>query len=241
MNSKFLCFAAAFSMLFAVSARGGQIAADPSDFEVFSDGGVGGESLTDMGVGDTGSGSPNLGRRSVVRFSLAGLSGQSVQSAILNLYIIESRKDQSPAPGVITSSPPFINPGLGDTQVIHISDYVLPNGGAYSSASLGNNPGTLIAAGAQPAARQVSIDVKAAMQQAINSGFSFVTFRLQTATETDGDNNNDLWFFASGDATDPAQRPFIEYAAVPEPAGILFLAIGAAAMGLRRGRGHASK
>src|SRR5258706_1014154 len=98
MISRFLSrIVVAFLLLLGTRALGAQITADPSDFEVFSDGGVGGSSLGDMGVGDTGSGSPNLGRRSVIRFSLAGLGGNTVQSAIINLYIIESRKDQSPA------------------------------------------------------------------------------------------------------------------------------------------------
>jgi hypothetical protein len=216
-------------------ALGDQIAADPSDFEVYFNG-TGGLNLSDMGVGDTGGASPNLGRRAVVRFSLNGLAGHTIQSAVINLYIEESRKDQSPDPGVITSSPPFINPGLGDTQIIHIADYVTPSADAYNSPSIGNDPGTIIPAGFQPLTRQVSLDVKAAMQQAINSGFAYVTFRIQTATETDNDGQNDLWFFTSGNALDPAQQPNLVFTQTPEPGSLLLVPLGVGLLSLRRRR-----
>src|SRR5262249_29291966 len=55
------------------------IVADPTDTEVFGSGGVGigfgggAPELWDWGVGDTGAGSPNLGRRAIIKFDLSGL------------------------------------------------------------------------------------------------------------------------------------------------------------------------
>jgi hypothetical protein len=87
-----------------------------------------------------------------------------------------------------------------------------------------------------PLSQCFSLDVKAAMQQAINSGFSFVTFRIQTATETDNDGGNDLWFFTSANALDPAQQPNIVFTDTPEPASFLVTTLGAAVLSMRRRR-----
>jgi hypothetical protein len=186
------------------------IVADPLDFEVYGDGTAHGPDLGDLAVGDTGPGIVNLGRRGVLRFNLSDLAGERVQSAVLNLTLAKSRKDQYPAPGIIDNSPPFINPGLGDTIVVHIADYAVPNGGIYVAPSIGNDPGVLIPAGVEPGS-VVSIDMARAMQQALDAGSSFVAFRIQTAVETDGDDLNDQWFFWSADYQNVEARPVIEY------------------------------
>ncbi|MEO5922976.1 MAG: hypothetical protein ABIR70_04030 [Bryobacteraceae bacterium] len=232
---------AALAVQLAAFSFGGTIIAENSDFEVFSTG-PGGSNLGDFGVGDTGGGSPNLGRRAVVQFSLTGLSGSTVQSATLNLFLIESRLDQFPDPGTITSSAPFINPGLGDTVVLHVADYGTPDLADYNAASIGNDPGILIAAAVQPSGASMSINIAAALQQAITAGFSFVTFRIQTATETDNDGLNDIWFFASADNATASHRPFLSYevttsnggATTPEPSTFLLAAGAAAALLTRR-------
>ncbi|MFN7922631.1 MAG: hypothetical protein U0Q16_21180 [Bryobacteraceae bacterium] len=221
---------AAFSALMPAA----QIIGDLSDYEVYSNGGVGGSSLGDFGVGDTPEG---FGRRGIIRFSLAGLSGATLQSASLSLFLIESRKDQYPAPGIITSSAPYVNPGLGDTVVVHIGDGV-PLAAGYTTPSIGNDPGALISGASQPNSPIFTIDVKAAMQQAINAGFAFVTFRVQTAAETDNDGLNDLWFFAAADSGFPSERPAINYALAsvngipttpapaPEPSSLALSVVG---------------
>jgi hypothetical protein len=189
------------------------IISDPSDTEIFGSAGAGMllglGTLSDMGVGDTGGDTPNLGRRSVVRFDVRGLSAAGITSAILKLTIVQSRRDQFPAPGIIDGSPPFTNPGLGDTQVIHIADSPEPTAADYGSPSIGNDPGTLVAAGVEAAAT-VSVDATQAVRQALNAGQGFVAFRVQTAVETDGDGLNDLWFFASGNRQTSALRPRLE-------------------------------
>ncbi len=148
----------------------------------------------DLGVGD--SAGVNEGRRSFTKFSLAQLSGRTVTQAVLNLRIAQSRRDQLTG-GIIDVVAPFTNPGLGDTNVIHIADYgALLTTAAYGSLSIGNDPGTLISGSVDPGVL-VSIDVTDAVLQDIAAGHPFATFRIQSAVETDGDDLNDLWFFVS--------------------------------------------
>jgi hypothetical protein len=205
------------------AARAAQVVADPSDYVALG-GSLGGAALslstnTQLFIGDTdGSAFPRLSVRPLMKFSLAGISGSIVQSASLTVWIIESRNGGFGFPETITSSPPFVNPGLGDVLVKHIADYGDPVASAYSLPSLGNDPGVLIPSGVEVVANAVSIDVKSAMQQAINSGFSFVTFRLQTAVETDGDDQRDFYFLGSADALQAEQRPTLTFNTVPEPA-----------------------
>jgi hypothetical protein len=189
------------------------IVGDPSDTEIFGTAGVGtppgGHTLSDMGAGDTGGDDPNLGRRSVVRFDVRGLTSAGVTSAVLELTIVQSRRDQFPAPGIVDGSSPFTNPGLGDTQVIHIADSPVPTAADYGSPSVGNDPGTLIAAGVE-GTTTVTVDATKAVQQALDAGQGFVAFRIQPAVETDGDGLNDLWFFASANRPTSALRPRLE-------------------------------
>jgi hypothetical protein len=187
------------------------IVADTSDFEVYQNGfNSDAQNLGDWGVGDTGGfpGDPyiNQGRRGLVKFSLEGLG--KIVSAQLQLTILQSRKDQYPAPGIIDDIPPFTNPGLGDTVVIHIADYGTPSAAGYGAASIGNDPGVLIPAATEPD-RVVSIDVTEAAKQAMGLGASFVAFRIQTATVTDNDGLNDVWFFASANHETLSYRPAI--------------------------------
>lgn len=198
------------------------IPADASDFEVFSTGVAGGsQDLGDMGVGDTGGGSPNLGRRSLLKFDVSGLRSP-VAHATLHLTITQSRRDQNPAPGIIDAIAPFTNPGLGDTRVIQVADYGVPDPSDYDAPSIGNDPGTLIAADAEPAA-QVSIDVTGAVNQALAASASFVAFRVETSVVTDGDNLNDVWFFASANNVDASIRPSLEVTPLTPQDAIQFL------------------
>jgi hypothetical protein len=195
-----------------------QIIADNA-YEVFGNAGVGtgaNDGIGDMGVGDT-TDEANRGRRGVARFSLAGLSGLTLQSATLNLTVIQSRRNDTGSGAVpctdpiIDSSAPFTNPGLGDTSVVHTADPETPDASDYHAASLGNDPGVLIGSGVEPAAL-VSIDVKAAMQERLDSSAPFIGFRIETATEWDGDDCNDVWFIATEEGyLGEGTEPYIDY------------------------------
>jgi len=203
----------------------GTIVADPSDFEVQGAAGVGfaigGSGLLDMGVGDFTNG---VGRRAIFKFDLSSLAGQAVQSATLNLTIRSSRLNDSgtgvptaQCPGVLNNTPPFRNPGLGNTLVVHIADYGTPSPAAYGSASLGNDPGVLIPATTDPVVSpSVSIDATAAIQQALRIGEQFAAFRIQTATESDLDGCNDVWFF---NTTESESGPVLSFVAQPDADG----------------------
>lgn len=228
MNFRSLLFG--LSLTFSV-AQAVVIEADISDFEVFSDGGVSAGTDGDLAVGDTGGTvEPNLGRRSLVRFDITGLNSGVLDPTYLNLSLIQTRKDQFPDPGIISSSAPFVNPGLGDLLVVHVADYDSPDASDFNSVSIGNDPGVLIGAGVEAGAF-LSIDVTAAVQQAINSSADFVAFRLETAVESDLDGLNDIFFFASANNTDASLRPTIEV--VPEPSTYALFAIGLIALAWR--------
>lgn len=189
--------------------------ADPSDFEVFGSSGIGHPTSTiddhnwDFGVGDTGGSEANIGRRALVRFDMRALSGMTVHGATLCVFVSQSRRDQYPAPGQIDDVAPFLNPGLGETRVFNVADYGTPEGSDYHLPSIGNDPGALIGASQEPDA-QVTLDVTAALQQALHENQPFVTFRIQTLQETDGDGLGDVWFFASADHPDREKRPRLE-------------------------------
>jgi hypothetical protein len=186
------------------------IVADSSDFcadEIGYDSGTN----WDLSVGDTG-GDPlspytNIGERSLIKFSLAGLG--KIQSAELCLTIIQSRWIQDEQTGIVDNEAPFTNPGLGNTVVIHIADYGDPGQEDYSAPSIGNNPGMLIQRNTQPSS-VVSIDVTGAVRRAMRLGESFVAFRIQTATESDNDCFSDRWHFASADNPEASYRPTIQ-------------------------------
>ncbi len=94
-------------------------------------------------------------------------------------------------------------------MVIHIADYGVPSAGGYGAASIGNDPGVLIPAATEPGT-VVSINITEAVKQAMGLGASFVAFRIQTATVTDNDGLNDVWFFASANWGTPSYRPAIQ-------------------------------
>jgi hypothetical protein len=145
----------------------------------------------------------------MIKFDIQGWSGQ-VESATLKFNIEESIKDE-PLPITITdTTPPFTNPGLGDTLVIHIADYGDPDAADYQAPSIGNDPGVIVLSDVEPGAELV-IDVAAAVQQAIDAGSPFVAFRIQAATETDDDSLADAWRITSTKGSDPNLRPTLDY------------------------------
>jgi hypothetical protein len=114
------------------------------------------------------------------------------------------------------------NPGLGDCVVRHISDYGNLGSEDFDAASIGNDPGILIASTATPNIGYISIDVKAAMQGDINNGRPYSAFMIRMATTTDGDSKSDSWNFFTSEQGGTSQDPYIEYslttpAPIPTP------------------------
>lgn len=142
-------------------------------------------------VGDR---SNNQGSRMVVKFRLGGISLARMASAQLQLSIGRSRVDGT------QYFKPFPNPGLGNTEVIHIADYGRTVSSAvYNASSIGNDPGVLWGADNVTDYQLPPIDVTAAVTQAKLAGYHFVTFRIQTATVTDGDSLEDAWYFCTSE------------------------------------------
>lgn len=142
-------------------------------------------------VGDR---STDQGSRMVVKFRLGGISLAKMASAQLQLSIGRSKLD-----GTMYYKP-FPNPGLGNTEVIHIADYGRTlSSAAYSASSIGNDPGVVWGADNVTDYQLPPIDVTAAVTQAKLAGYQFVTFRIQTVTETDGDGAEDAWLFATSE------------------------------------------
>lgn len=142
-------------------------------------------------VGDRSS---NQGSRMVIKFRLGGIKLDKMASAQLQLSVGRSKLNGT------TYYKPFPNPGLGNTEVIHIADYGRTvSSAAYSTSSIGNDPGVLWGADNVTDFQLPPIDVTAAVTQAILAGDHFVAFRIQTAQETDGDGLEDGWWFATSE------------------------------------------
>jgi hypothetical protein len=204
-----------FSPFFPSTLKG-----DPSDYTVWGSSGVGlfaeDPRIGGLVAADTvAQPSCNLTRRGILRFDLSQAKRRGtplVQSATLHLTITQSRRNQDGVTPIgIDGTPPFINPGLGALQLVHIADQPAPTPAAYAAPSIGADPGTVVAATEEPGA-QVAISVTAAVRQAIFLGADAVSFRLENERATDGDCLIDGWFVASADPVYPAAaRPYITY------------------------------
>jgi len=161
-----------------------------------------------MSLGDWAS---NAFAACFVKFNLSGISG-TLSTAILDLYLAFGLNDN-----ITDSVSPLTNIGLGDCQVIHISDYDTLDASDLSATSVGNDPGTLIGESATPDKGYVSIDVKAAMQDDINNARAWSAFMLTMSTKTDNDSRNDFWVFWTSEYGDTARQPYIEYELAPGP------------------------
>ena len=198
-----------------------------SDFEAFGQNGLGvsvNSAIGDMGVGDTTA--PNFGRRAVVKFNLAPLAGKTLAAARLKLTILQSRRNDAGTGAAsetclteIDREAPFLNPGLGNVNVVHIADYGTPDPTDYHSPSLGNDPGMLISVENPAVPGVLFVDVTNAMLQAIKLGAESVAFRIQAAIETDGDGCNDVFFFGASELSASDSRPVIQYAVAPDGDG----------------------
>ncbi|MCS6767307.1 MAG: hypothetical protein NZ517_01020 [Candidatus Nitrosocaldus sp.] len=146
--------------------------------------------------------------RSFIKFPISSLHGKSLASAVLKLTIERSIVNNTHDP-----SPPFNNPGLGNTLVIHINDYGTLDVSDFNSPSIGNDPGVLIPASVDPS-NPVSVSVKNAMQDDINNLRSFTTYMVRTANGTDGDTRRDRWEFYTRNHS-VANAPKIEYTLAP--------------------------
>jgi hypothetical protein len=144
------------------------------------------------------------GSRMVVKFALNGVKIDRIASAQLKLTIDRSVKDDG-----LDMSLPIQYPGLGNTTVIHIADYGRTASiAAYDTPSIGNDPGVVWGANNVTSLGLPPIDVTAAVIQARQAGYRFVTFRIQTVIETDNDGKQDVWYFAASErANSPQYRP----------------------------------
>jgi len=146
-----------------------------------------------------------------VKFNLSGVSG-TLSSAILNLYVARSLHDN-----ITDADDPLTNIGLGDCQVIHITDYGTLDASDLFASSIGNDPGVLIGNSVTPNIGYVSIDVETAMQDDINNGRPWSTFMLKMSTNTDSDDRNDYWVFWTTEYGDINKQPYVEYELTPAP------------------------
>jgi len=174
---------------------------DLSDGRVSSTGGI--NTVSSLRVGDD-IGPPEAGLHTLVKFSLSGVSGQSV-SARLYLYLYNSNVDSS-----WDSISPLTNPGLGDCSVRHIDDFGTVDASDYNAPSIGNDPGILISGTSTPDIGYLSIDVTAAIQDDINKGRAFSAFLIRSSIEKDGDDRADFWSFRSSDWDGTSEDPYIE-------------------------------
>ena len=146
-----------------------------------------------------------------VKFNLSGVSG-TLSSAILNLYVARSLHDN-----ITDADDPLTNIGLGDCQVIHITDYGTLDASDLFASSIGNDPGVLIGNSVTPNIGYVPIDVETAMQDDINNGRPWSTFMLKMSTNTDSDDRNDYWVFWTTEYGDINKQPYVEYELTPAP------------------------
>jgi hypothetical protein len=180
---------------------------DPADGVVTSGGGIN-SSNGAFWLGDEAS-PPNAVLRSLVKFSLAGVSGQ-LGSATLKLYVESSNLD-----GGSDVISPLDNIGLGDTLVVHIDDFGTLDTSDFNAVSIGNDPGILISSTTNPNVGYISIDVTSAIQADLDNGRAFTSFMIKMSVDTDGDGQVDRWFFSATERAGIDQDPIIEYELPP--------------------------
>jgi hypothetical protein len=205
--------------LIGTTPESGEVYANAEYLDLSGEGvnavGVSGNDSGDMVIGDTGglglpNAAPNRTRRIIVSFPVGALEGD-IESATLALAVTETRRDQYPDPGFIDGEAPYDNPQLGDALVLNVADPGDPTSDDYNAPSLGSDPGVLIPNGVDGPAFKLTIDVTAAVQQAIDEGRDVLAFRLQMSMPTDNDGLNDTWGFWSGNNRNLDRRPTITY------------------------------
>jgi hypothetical protein len=190
-----------------------EIEADPSDFTV-GPVGVIDESLTALGVGDAGCGDDvcdDYPRVALIKFDITALANATVNDATLRLSIIGSEQSGDP-----DSTEPFGNFALGDVVVERIPDYLTPDTGDETLIAL-DDPTVLVDENVNPL-QDVSVDVLAAVQQAIQAGDDWVAFRIRTVIPQDADGYSDFFSIASANHPDLSVRPVLDLTA-SAPAG----------------------
>jgi hypothetical protein len=197
------------------TAQGLDIPAN-QDFEVYGDSGlgvgVGDDWMYSGGAGDLGGPceafDTNNGRRFVLQFPIDDFDPTTAYRARLELTIEQSRRDQYPAPGPVDIIPPFLNPGLGDLQVVAIEPFIGPHKTLYEALAAPFVLSPLVTAHEEPGA-QVGTDVLHVVLHAWETGAQHVAFRVQTAQETDGDCLNDVWFMGASEHPSADLRPVL--------------------------------
>ena len=159
--------------------------------------------------------------RGLIRFDLAGLSIAADEKATLNLYVGD------------TTSTGF--PGYSPTPATAVVANVAAAGAAWDPATVtwqsGVPAGDVVdAVTIDGIDRWVSFDVTSQVGDWIDQPTTNYGFVLSQAAAVGGPG----WVGLVFDASAGANRPYLEIATVPEPAGLATLAIAAWAIGRRK-------
>ncbi len=192
------------SLSLALPAAGEvRILDDGSDFDVTGTAGVGGSFTPGNPLAIVGDDDVNQDDRALVKFYISDLP-DPVPTSLLEINVVESFIQQQPE-NVLDSTPPFMNPGLGDLLAEPVPDYVNPFPDDYATPAVGP-PVVLVPAG-QDAPALLVADVTDAVQAARNIADPFVAFRIETEIESNGDGHVQQWTIdlsESGPDTSPA-------------------------------------
>ena len=171
------------ALLLALAGCGGGGGDDGTDVTLLADPAVHGW-VTNLGgsvsfggsvvVGDS-SGNPTLAARGIMRFQLTDIpAGATIESATLRVY------------QMLVEGTPYAD--LGDLLVDHVDAGAGLSADDFAGGTLQANMGVL----STSAALEIkSLDVRAAVQAALDGGTGRVDFRFRFETETDGDAQTD--------------------------------------------------
>lgn len=130
-------------------------------------------------IGDTA----GTAKRIVVSIPLTGLSGKTLQSATLNLY-------------VDTASPAPVS-ALGQLRAYKIPAIATPVTASWGSAETALATIYSVDPVAVVSGTQISLDIKTALQASINAGDAYFTFKVRFANADSAGGNNQITFFVN--------------------------------------------
>jgi len=200
--------------LLAVPATASQrILDDASDFFVNGSNGIGIAPSEGQHQAPVGDDAANRNSRMLVQFPMASIPDPVPQS-LLELTVDTTFVEAQPE-NLLDFTPPFDNPGLGDLLIQPVSDYGTPFGDDYSSTPVG--PAVLLVPAGAAGPEPLVADVTAAVAYMRGVASPVVTFRIETAVETNGDGNEQVWFIDTSEAGTDVAPALV----VPEPGAAL--------------------